>query len=290
MNAPSGENGVMACVDPSLFAEAIADCAAWAALRMAVPLEFLHIIDRHPEIGSGDDHSGAIGVDAQEHLLHELSERDAARSAQMREQGRVFLNRLRERAIAAGVAEPDMRQRYGALAETLHELQGRVGLFLLARPDAGDGSERPDAFRDIERVVRGLHRPVLVVPGHFRAPRRFGVVLTRGQATRRAVERLADSALLYGLPCHLLISGDCDREAQRQLDWARSTLVDAGFEVAVEITPEGANDARAAIADGRSIDLLVLGAYAHSPLRSLLLGSRTNDLLRSTAVPVLLLR
>jgi hypothetical protein len=36
---------------------------------MDAPLELLHVIDRHPERGSGKDHSGAIGIGAQEALL-----------------------------------------------------------------------------------------------------------------------------------------------------------------------------------------------------------------------------
>ena len=40
----------------------------------------------------------------------------------------------------------------------------------------------------------------------------------------------------------------------------------------------------------QGIDLLILGAYSHSPLRSLLCGSKTSDLLRSAKVPTLLLR
>lgn len=47
------ENKVLACVDQSHFAEYVADYAAWAARRMDAPLEFLHVIDRHPEQGSG---------------------------------------------------------------------------------------------------------------------------------------------------------------------------------------------------------------------------------------------
>ena len=47
------ENKVMACVDQSRFADYVADYAAWAARRMEAPLEFLHVIDRHPEQGSG---------------------------------------------------------------------------------------------------------------------------------------------------------------------------------------------------------------------------------------------
>jgi nucleotide-binding universal stress UspA family protein len=37
-------------------------------------------------------------------------------------------------------------------------------------------------------------------------------------------------------------------------------------------------------------DLLVMGAYSHSPWRNLVVGSKTTDLLRSATVPTLMLR
>ncbi len=40
----------------------------------------------------------------------------------------------------------------------------------------------------------------------------------------------------------------------------------------------------------QGIDMLIMGAYSHSPLRSLLFGSKTSDLLRSAKIPTLLLR
>ena len=97
------EKKILACVDQSHFADYVADYAAWAARRLEAPLEFIHVIDRHAEIAPGKDRSGAIGVGAQELLLAELSEQDEARSKAERERGRIFLNRLRERAKAAGV-------------------------------------------------------------------------------------------------------------------------------------------------------------------------------------------
>jgi nucleotide-binding universal stress UspA family protein len=38
------------------------------------------------------------------------------------------------------------------------------------------------------------------------------------------------------------------------------------------------------------IDMLIMGAYRHSPLRSLLFGSKTAELLRAAKIPTLLLR
>ena len=70
----------------------VVDWAAWCAMQLAVPLELLHVLERHPERGAPDDLSGAIGLGAQEHLLKGPSELDARRS--MLAQGASF-SRLR---------------------------------------------------------------------------------------------------------------------------------------------------------------------------------------------------
>lgn len=284
------DHKVLACVDQSHFADDVADYAAWAAQRLAAPLEFLHVIDRHPEIGSGEDHSGAIGFDAQEHLLTTLSDRDAERTRLAREQGRIFLNRLRERAVAAGVAQPDVRQRHGELQEALVEQEPGVRLFVLGRRGESAEATQRDLGRNVERVVRALRKPILTVTEGFREPRRVMIAFDGGSVTRRGVEMVAGSPLFRGLPVHLLMSGKENGEAPKQLEWARTTLEQAGFEAPAALIPGDAERIIAKAVRDQGIDLLVMGAYSHSPWRKLLLGSTTSDLLRSAKVPTLLLR
>lgn len=281
---------IIACVDQSHFADYVADYAAWAALRMGAPLEFLHIIDRHPEVGSGEDHSGIIGFDSQEILLTELSDKDAARTKAAREQGRVFLNRLRERAIAAGIPAPDVRQRHGALEETLVEQEDEVLLFVLGRRGESAGATQRDLGRNVERVVRSLHRPILTVTEGFKEPRRIMIAFDGGIMTRNGVKMVAASPLFRGIPCHLLMSGREKSDAAKQLKWAQTTLEVAGFEAPASLIPGDAESVIAKAVSNQEIDLLIMGAYAHSPLRSLFFGSKTSDLLRSSKIPTLLLR
>lgn len=284
------ENKVLACVDQSRFAECIADYAAWAAIRLQAPLEFLHILDRHPEVASSADHSGAIGVDAQENLLTRLSAQDEQRSRAAREKGRLFLNGLRERALSSGAPSADVRQRHGELETTLVEQEPGVRLFVLGRRGESAGSTQRDLGRNVERVVRALHKPVLAVTEGFREPRRVMIAFDGSTVTRRGVELVAGSPLFRGLPIHLLMSGRETADAPKQMEWARKTLEAAGFEAPTRLVP---GDAEAVIADNverLDIDILIMGAYAHSPLRSLLFGSKTSDLLRSAKIPTLLLR
>lgn len=281
---------ILACVDQSHFADTVADYAAWAAIRLEAPLEFLHVIDREPEVGTGDDHSGTIGIDAQEQLLATLSERDATRTREAREQGRLFLNRLRMRAIAAGVPAPDVRQRHGALDETLMEQEQGVRLFVLGRRGASAEITRRDIGRNVEQIIRSLHRPILAVTDEFRDPRRLLIAFDGSGATRRAVELVSASPLFRDLPIHVLMSGHRRSDATKQLEWARGELAKAGFQVTTAHVPGDPERVIAQTVRDLRIDVLVMGAYTHSRLRSLFLGSRTNDLLRSATIPTLLLR
>jgi nucleotide-binding universal stress UspA family protein len=284
------DNKVLACVDQSRFADYVADCSVWAARRMAAPLEFLHVIDRHAGVAEGRDHSGAIGFDAQESLLNELSSRDETRGRAAREQGRLFLNRLRQRAVAGGIAAPDVRQRIGELEETLAEQEAGVRLFVLGRRGEAAETTNRDLGRNVERVVRALHKPILAVTEGFREPRRVMIAFDGGIVTRRGVEMVAGSPLFRGLPVHLLMSGKQSQGAEKQLEWARDTLTAAGFEAPATLIPGDAESVIARTVQDQSIDMLIMGAYSHSPLRSLLFGSKTTDLLRSAKIPTLLLR
>lgn len=284
------DNKVLACVDLSPYAEHVADCAAWAAARMAAPLEFLHVIDRHPPLAGAQDHSGAIGANAQEKLLQELSSEDAARTRAEREAARAFLQRLRERAEAAGAAPVDTRQRHGDLADALAEQQAGVRLFVLGRRGASAGSTQQELGRHIEWTVRSLRRPILAVTEHFKAPERVLIAFDGSAITRKGVEMVASSPLFRSLPMHVLMSGRPQSDAAKQIEWARQTLEQAGFSVVADIRP---GDPKTVIADAvqrQGIDLLVMGAYTHSPLRKLLTGSKTAELLRAARIPTLLLR
>ncbi|MDP3873990.1 MAG: universal stress protein [Pseudomonadota bacterium] len=284
------DNKVLACVDQSPWADHVADYAAWAAQRLDAPLEFLHVIDRHPERGSGKDHSGSIGVGAQEALLTELSEHDAAFARTAREQGRVFLNRLRERATGAGAGCIDTRQRYGELEATLVEQQQDVRLLVIGRRGESAATTQRDLGRNVERVVRALTRPILTVTDAFRAPQKVLVAYDGGGITRRGIDMLAASPLLRGLDVHVLMAGPERLSAPKDIEQACATLTAGGLTASGRIIPGDPEQVIAQYAANEGMDLLVMGAWSHSPLRSLLFGSKTSDLLRSARLPVLLLR
>lgn len=284
------DNKVLACVDLSPYAEHVADYAAWAAVRLAAPLELLHVIDRHPALQGDQDRSGALLANAEENLLKSLSEQDAVRTRAERENARAFLQALRERALAAGASPVDTRQRHGDLQETLVEQQAGARLMVLGRRGASADQAQSDLGSNVEWTVRAIKRPILAVTDRFKAPERVLIAFDGSPITRKGVEMVAASALFKGLPVHVLMSGQPKSDAPKQLEWARQTLVQSGFEVVASTVPGEPETVIDQTVLKEGIDLLIMGAYTHSPLRKLLFGSKTDALLRGARVPTLLLR
>jgi nucleotide-binding universal stress UspA family protein len=283
-------NKVLACVDQSTYGHSVADYATWAAMRMQAPLELLHVIERHPRLESGQDHSGAIGLGAQETLLQQLSDKDAVRTRAAREAGRVYLNHLRERALAAQASAVDVRQRHGELESTLVELQGSASLFVLGRRGASARATQRDLGHHLEWVVRSVAKPVLAVPNVFTAPTQVLFAFDGSRVTRQGIQMIATSPLLAGLPIHLLMAGEDRAQGRKQLEDACKTLEAARFTVTVDVQLGEPKTVIAGALQSLQYDLLVMGAYSHSPWRSLFVGSKTKDLLHCAQVATLLLR
>ncbi|MEM1145224.1 MAG: universal stress protein [Pseudomonadota bacterium] len=286
-NAPEK---VLACVDQSSYANHVADYASWAAIRIGTSLEFLHIIDSTDARPSGEDHSGAIGFNAEGNLLNKLTTEGEALMQTRREEGRIFLGSLRERAIRAGAREVDVRQRHGELVDTLREQERGVQLIVLGRRGRSAEATQRDLGRNVESVVRTLRKPILTVTEGFSEPQKVLLAFDGGAVTRRGVEMIASSSLFPGLPIVLLMSGKATADGPKKLAWAEDVLTKAGFDVSTQMIPGDAEAVIATTVIKESIDLLVMGAFGHSPLRKFFFGSKTEDLLRSSGIPTLLLR
>ncbi|WP_355660399.1 universal stress protein [Halomonas salifodinae] len=280
---------VMAAIDGSQFSEGVCDYAAWASLALSAPLTFLHVVDNHPQTAEADL-SGNIGLGSREHLLEELASLDEQRAKLAQEQGRLMLTAAKERAQADGVAEPAGRQRNGTLVETLAELENEIRLLVIGKRGEGHQQDSGHLGSNLERVVRSLHRPILMVPPTFKRPEKVLIAFDGSKTTRKGVEMIAKSPLFRGCECHVVMVGAELADLRSQLDWALTTLREADHQALGEIRAGEVEETLRAYTEEQGIDLLVMGAYGHSRIRHLLVGSTTTAMLRKAKLPVLLLR
>ncbi len=284
-------NKVYACIDGLATTAAVIDWSAWSALRLDLPLEFLHVLEGHPESPAFSENSGAIGLGAQESLLHELSALDAQRSKLAQESARRLLAGTRERAEKAGVSRLDARMRHGELVDSVLEVEPDARLFVLGEHYHASKPSKIHLDHHVEHVIRSVMRPVLVVTAEqFQVPKRFVMAFDGSATARQTVETVARSPLLAGLPVLVAMAGADTPLARGQLEQARLVLVAAGFDAQVELAPGEPEQVLPALVRRQGAALLVMGAYGHSRIRQLIVGSTTTTLLRLSEVAVLILR
>lgn len=280
---------VMACLDVSQYSEAVVDYAAWASRRLSAELQCLHVLDDKTNRSAGTDFSGSIGIDAQSHLLDELAELDAQQARIEMQQGRAMLTEACARAEAAAALRPTSLQRQGPLPRALTELEDGVRLFVLGKRGESANVNRDHLGANLERVVRSVHRPTLVTSRTFRKTERFAIAFDGSPTTRKCVEMVCMSPLLTGLDCRLVMAGN-PPDGQSGLDWAVGQLEAAGFSPQTHVDTGDAERVIAEQVEQQDIDLLVMGAYGHSRIRQMIVGSTTTTLLRNCHIPILLLR
>lgn len=281
---------LIALVDGSVYARSVCDHAAWIAGRSGAAVELLHVIGRRETGSPPADLSGNLRLGARTALLEELSALDERRGKLAQKRGRAILEDAEAVLREAGVAEVSARLRIGDLVEAASESEAGAELVVVGKRGEAADFARLHLGSNLERVVRSSRRPVFVASRAFRPVERFLIAYDGGASSRKAVDSVARSPLFAGLECRLVTVGPETEETRRRLEEARATLAAGGYAVAVEILPGHADTAIARVVESEGIDLLVMGAYGHSRIRSLIIGSTTAEMLRSCKVPVMLFR
>ncbi|MFZ5781330.1 MAG: universal stress protein [Pseudomonadota bacterium] len=279
---------IVACIDGSIYSQSVADNAAWAARRLHAPVELLQVLGRR-EVSSVDL-SGAITADMQESLLAELASLDAERAKLLQKRGRLVLEQTRRRVTEAGVADVRVSLRNGDLLEALAEREATAELVVVGKRGEAADFAKLHLGSNAERVVRSLHQPILVAARAFRPISRVLIAFDGGTSALKAVDHVSRSPLFAGLEVSLVLAGREEAATQQRIDEALAQLGGGGFDAAATIEPGPADKAIAAVVERDGIDLLVMGAYGHSRVRSLIIGSTTTEMIRACRIPVLLFR
>ncbi|NHK27865.1 universal stress protein [Parvularcula flava] len=281
---------ITALIDGSAYSHSVCDHAAWVAGRTDRSIEILHVLGRRHLSSSTQNLSGQIGLGARTALLNELSEHDAQRAKLAKVRGRAILEDARTHLTEAGIAKVETHLRHGGVVENVHELEDGTDLIVIGKRGEAADFDKGHIGSNLERVVRATKKPVLVASRAFRPVGRVLIAFDGGKSALKAVEHLAASKLLQGTHITLLTVGEPKEETRRQLDGAAALLKEAGFSVESNVKPGQPETVIASTVEADKHDLLVIGAYGHSRIRTMIIGSTTTEMIRSCKVPVMLFR
>ena len=266
---------ILACIDSSNTSPAVCDYAAWASLNFVLPLTLLNVVDRPAGV---EIRPGSLA-----HMLEAMS-LDEKRHEQALKQGLIMLRNARERAIADGVIQPELRQSDGELLGRLLEMETDMRWLVMGK----HSSLRP-RLNQLETIIHALHKPILVTPSSFNPPRSLMLAYDGSEDTLMGVELLAASPVLTTLPVHLVMVAAKTSKNLERLDVAEAILQSAGCDVRTAICNGKVELALQSYQTEHDIDLMVMGAFSHSRVRRFWLGSTTSRMIRAATRPLLFL-
>ncbi|MFN3828358.1 MAG: universal stress protein [Micavibrio sp.] len=280
---------LLVCIDGSLYADNICTNAAWAAKRLNAEIDLLHVLRRSSDYQAvADDRTGAIGIDARSGLMEELARVDEERGKLDQQKGRLILEHSEKALRAAGIEKINLIHRRGSLSETIKEMENGIDMIFIGKRGEQANPDSEFLGSNLEKVARLIHKPLFVVSRFVRPMERFAIAYDGKENANKAVEYAASSPLLRGLECHLLT---VDQSGQLDTSDIVSKLSTAGFDVKVSNQKSDQVDqAIASYVADHKIDLVLTGAYSHSRVRSILIGSTTASLIKACHVPLILFR
>lgn len=280
---------IFAFVDGSIYAASVCETAGWIAARGGGAVEIVHVLGRR-EGPEAQDLSGAIHLGARSALLAELAELDARRAKLVSARGRAILEDAQAIVARAGIANVTTRLRHGDLVDTVTEAEARASMIVIGKRGEAADFARGHLGSNLERLVRATARPVVVAARAFRVPHRVLIAFDGGLSAMKAVEFVATSPLFAGLSVRVVTVGAATAVAHRHLGDAQAVLKSGGLDAETAILPGQPEVTLSALVEGEGIDLLVMGAYGHSRIRRLIIGSTTTQMIRACKVPVVLVR
>lgn len=280
---------IIALVDGSVYSASVCDHAAWVAARTGAAVELLHVFGRR-DGADRQDLSGAIRLGERSALMEELADLDAQRSKLIARRGRAILDDAHAILTRHGVTEAASRLRHGDIMDSLAEMEGAADLIVIGKRGEAADFACGHLGSNLERIVRASHKPVLVAARAFHPIQKILVAFDGGPSSTKAVGHIAGNPLFQGLDVQLVTVGTATTTVQHALTAACASLRSAGIAADTAILPGEPETALARQVEDTKADMVVMGAYGHSRIRSFVIGSTTTEMIRSCKVPLLLVR
>ncbi|MEZ5278354.1 MAG: universal stress protein [Opitutaceae bacterium] len=277
---------LLVCTDGSSYARVCCEYAAWLANRTGASVELLYVTDlRQFEVPLIADLSGSLGIQPYQAILGQLQELESKKAKVILEDGsKVFEE--------AGLGDRlTTTHKTGLLVDCLSDYEGTEDMVILGKRGENANFATEHLGSTMERVVRASSRPCLVTSRAFQVPKRVLVAHDGGESCNKAVEFLAKSTMIRGIDVHVVtVVSQSEDEALKHLRKAESTLRAGGYSPVCQMLHGDPEEAIASYVSTNQIGLLVMGAYGHSRIRYLIIGSTTTEMIRTCKVPVLLFR
>ena len=270
--------------DGSQYSDIALEFGIYLAHKCNARLTGLYIVDiKVIQSPLFNDISGSMGVPPS-HEFVPLIEKG------LEERGDTILADFAKRCVDAGL-RPQVKKMTGIVDEMIIEEGTEADCIILAQRGEHYSLTHGGLLGSTsEAVVRKSGSPVLITPVGFREVETIGLAYDGSGPSEKALHAAVELSEKMGWPLTVLIVTDYDKRANALTEKVEALLESCDCDSVIEVG-SGKEEKRIIefTRDG-SIDLLVMGAYGHSRIRSLILGSTTSYVIRKSTIPVFMIR
>ena len=285
---------ILLCSDGSAFAENTYRYGAWFANQLkAEEVDVLCVTDiRAQQAISKQNLSGSIGIDASKNLFDRLVELEHEKAKINHQRAKLVLQAAAQTLRAERIERINLLHETGFLVDCLEKFETSCDLIVLGK--RGEAAEFASGHlgANLERIVRSSRKPCLVTSRQFKPIERVLIAYDGSSSSQKILQFITDSPIFEGLELHIItVAKDAaEQTAIARIESAKQLAQQAKFEPVCSVTEGDSEKAISNYVTEHDINLLLMGAYGHSRIRHLVIGSTTAQMLRSSHIPVLLFR
>lgn len=279
---------ILLCVDGSHYTQPACAYAAWWAQRNAADIQAVYVSDLHQfEAPVFADLSGSLGIQPYQGVIPQIQEMEKQKAS-------IISNAVTD-FLAAEDFDParvSFEHRTGFIVDTVEEMQSLKDLVVVGKRGEHADFASGHLGSKMERIVRACGIPVLVTSREFKPVEKVLLAYDGSRNAEKALFYLRDNPMFKDLEVHLVSvseGGDSERFAA-YLREAESELKAVGLAPTCQSLGGEPEDAIAQYVEARGIDLMIMGAYGHSRIRHLVIGSTTTEMIRRCKIPILCFR
>ncbi|MGB3693645.1 MAG: universal stress protein [Spirulinaceae cyanobacterium] len=286
---------ILLCTDGSAFAQIGYEYVAWLAKRIPIEIEVLYVTDRRKEQAvQTHDFSGNLGIDTYQELLDKLVDLEHERAKVNHLRAKIILESAQQFFLSHNLAPEaiTLTHETGFLVDKFHELEKGADLIVLGKRGETANFATEHLGANLERIARSSHKPCLVTSRDFHPIKKVLFAYDGGKSSKQALQFIGQTPVFKNLELHVITVAKKyeDKVAIARLEKAETSLIEWGFKPVCQLLQGDSDVAIVDYANKEDIDFLIMGAYGHSRIRHLVLGSTTAQVLRRSHIPVLFFR
>jgi nucleotide-binding universal stress UspA family protein len=276
---------ILVCTDGSSHGGVACEYAVALASQLKARLTALHVLDaRMLEGPLMADISGWLGAQPFSAQLSQFREL-------MEQKGNSVIEAFNDLCEKHGI-QADAQVKTGLPVRMILDEEARSELVVMGLK--GEHAEWTGGMTGstVERVVRHSLKPCLVTPAAFKPIARILAGYDGSGHSSRALHEAIELSIALSVPLVILtVAEHHDMDHARDLAEDAMKLARAHECIAAQMVVEGLpDDMLLAKAEELGVTLIVVGAYGHSRIREMILGSTTTQLIARATVPVMLVR